>query len=207
VGLRLLGVGLNRQPVSFLSSAVEPWLIGSVTLMFASGIPLFMSESIKCYWSLPFWVKMTCLFLVLLLTFTFRRYVTRTNLPDKRPLLAASRPSYRYACGSAWPWGAAGSGFLEQGRTGDERKRPFVRFRNGRHAGRVDRRQAGLVVLLLRFQHHRTADRRHQLILGGERNALGAIASKADGPGGSEIDNENHTWWEVAAVDQRVVRL
>jgi hypothetical protein len=87
VDLRLLGVGLSRQPVAQLSAAVEPWLIGSVALMFASGIPLFLSESIKCYYSFAFWMKMTSLFLVLLFTFTIRRRVTRTGpTPDQPPL-------------------------------------------------------------------------------------------------------------------------
>ena len=87
VDLRLLGVGLSRQPVAQLSAAVEPWLLGSLTLMFASGIPLFLSESMKCYYSFAFWVKMTSLFLVLLFTFTVRRRVTRTGLTFDRPLL------------------------------------------------------------------------------------------------------------------------
>jgi hypothetical protein len=85
VDLRLLGVGLNRQPVVRLSAAVEPWLLGSVTLMFASGIPLFLSESMKCYYSFAFWVKMASLFLVLLFTFTVRRRVTRTGLTSDQP--------------------------------------------------------------------------------------------------------------------------
>jgi hypothetical protein len=85
VDLRLLGVGLNRQPVARLSAAVEPWLLGSVTLMFASGIPLFLSESMKCYYSFAFWVKMASLFLVLLFTFTVRRRVTRIGLTSDQP--------------------------------------------------------------------------------------------------------------------------
>jgi hypothetical protein len=87
VDLRLLGVGLSRQPLAQLSADAEPWLLGSLTLMFASGIPLFLSEAIKCYYSFPFWVKMTSLFLVLLFTFTIRRRVTRTGLGSHRPLL------------------------------------------------------------------------------------------------------------------------
>src|SRR5215471_15076849 len=76
VDMRLLGVGLSKQPVAQLWTAVRPWLIGSVTLMFASGVPLFLSESIKCYYSFAFWVKMTSLFLALVFTFTFLRRVT-----------------------------------------------------------------------------------------------------------------------------------
>src|SRR5215469_4029179 len=65
VDLRLLGAGLNRQPVAQLAAGAQPWLIGSLVLMFSSGILLFLSESIKCYYSFPFWVKMTCLFLAI----------------------------------------------------------------------------------------------------------------------------------------------
>src|SRR5260370_40566276 len=54
VDLRLLGVGLSRQPVAQLSAGAEPWLLGSLTLMFASGTPLFLSEATKCYYSFPF---------------------------------------------------------------------------------------------------------------------------------------------------------
>jgi hypothetical protein len=50
--LPLLGVGLSKQPVARLSAGAEPWFLGSLTLMFSSGIPLFMSESIKCYYAI-----------------------------------------------------------------------------------------------------------------------------------------------------------
>jgi hypothetical protein len=86
VDLRLLGVGLSKQPVAQLAAGAEPWLLGSLTLMLSSGIPLFLSEAIKCYYSFPFWVKMTSLFLALLFTFTVRRRVTRTGLIFNRPL-------------------------------------------------------------------------------------------------------------------------
>jgi hypothetical protein len=85
VDLRILGVGLSRQPVAQLSAAVQPWLIGSLTLMFASGSLLFVSESIKCYYSFAFWVKMTSLFLVLLFAFTVRRRVIRAGPTSDRP--------------------------------------------------------------------------------------------------------------------------
>jgi hypothetical protein len=80
-------VGLSRQPVAQLSADAQPWLLGAVSLMFASGIPLFLSESIKAYYSFPFWVKMTSLFLALLFTFTVRRRVTSADLTsDRQPL-------------------------------------------------------------------------------------------------------------------------
>ncbi len=87
VDLRLFGVGLRKQPAAQLWASTRPWLIGGVIVMFVSGIPLFLSESIKCYYSFPFWVKMTSLLLVLIFTFTIQRRVTQTNLSaDQVPL-------------------------------------------------------------------------------------------------------------------------
>jgi hypothetical protein len=86
VDLRLLGVGLVRTPIAELSAAAEPWLLGALALMFSSGIPLFLSEAIKCYYSFPFWVKMISLFLALVFTFTIRRHVTRSRLTADRLL-------------------------------------------------------------------------------------------------------------------------
>jgi len=111
VDLRLLGAGLTRQPVAQLSAAVEPWLLGSVTLMFASGIPLFLSESMKCYYSFPFWVKMTSLFLVLLFTFTVRRRVTRTGLTSDRPLLGRFTALISLGLWFGVAWGGRWIGF------------------------------------------------------------------------------------------------
>jgi hypothetical protein len=88
VDLRLLGVGLVKQPPAQLWAGVRPWLLGSVTLMFASGIPLFLSEAIKCLYSFPFWVKMTSLLLVLIFTFTVRRKVILAGAISERPLQA-----------------------------------------------------------------------------------------------------------------------
>ncbi len=87
VDLRLFGVGLRKQPAAQLWASTRPWLIGGVIVMFLSGIPLFLSESIKCYYSFPFWVKMTSLLLVLIFTFTVQRRVTQTSLTaDQVPL-------------------------------------------------------------------------------------------------------------------------
>ena len=88
VDLRLLGVGLSRQPVTQLSAATEPWMLGSLALMFVSGTALFLSEAIKCYYSFPFWVKMTTLLLALLFTFTARRRLSRMTAASDRSLLS-----------------------------------------------------------------------------------------------------------------------
>jgi hypothetical protein len=75
VDLRLLGLGLRRQSVAQLARDTQPWLIGSLALMIITGGLLFLSESIKCYYHLAFWVKMTSLFLAIVFTFTVQRKV------------------------------------------------------------------------------------------------------------------------------------
>ena len=88
VNLRLLGVGLTRQPVAQLSAEAQPWLLGALALMFASGVPLFLSEATKAYYSFAFWIKMACLLLALVFTFTIQRRVTQSSLAIDKPQLA-----------------------------------------------------------------------------------------------------------------------
>src|SRR5262245_57074223 len=76
VDFRLLGLGLRGHPVSKLAQDVQPWVIASVVVMIISGVPLFLSEAIKCYYSFAFWTKMIALLLALTFTFTIRRFVT-----------------------------------------------------------------------------------------------------------------------------------
>jgi hypothetical protein len=111
VDLRLLGVGLNRQPAAQLWAAVEPWLIGSVIVMFMSGTLLFLAESIKCYFNFAFWVKMASLFLVLLFTFTVRRRALRTSLTSNPPLHARSMAITSLVLWFGVAWGGRWIGF------------------------------------------------------------------------------------------------
>jgi len=75
VNLRMLGLGLRRQPISEVAREAEPWLNGSVVLMLLTGIGLFLSEPMKLYYSDPFWVKMTSLALALIFTYTGWRWI------------------------------------------------------------------------------------------------------------------------------------
>jgi hypothetical protein len=90
VDLRLLGTGLRKESAAQLWAGAQPWLIGGVIVMFASGIPLFLSEAIKCYYSFPFWVKMISLLLAIVFTFSVLRWVARTHITSNRPLPAAA---------------------------------------------------------------------------------------------------------------------
>jgi hypothetical protein len=86
VDLRLLGFGLRRQPVAQLARDVQPWLAGGLVVMVASGILLFTSEAIKCYYNPAFWTKMTFLLPAIVFTFTVRRKVTGADETRMKPL-------------------------------------------------------------------------------------------------------------------------
>lgn len=73
VDLRILGWGLTSQPIPDLATKAHPWLAGSLALLYATGIPMFLSEAIKCYYSPPFWYKMGLLLVATIFALTFRR--------------------------------------------------------------------------------------------------------------------------------------
>ena len=111
VDFRLLGLGLRGHPISRLARDVQPWVAGSLVMMIVSGVPLFLSEATKCYYSFAFWTKMTALFLAIIFTFTVRRVVS--SAPDGR----FSPASYRavaitsIALWSTVGWGGRWIGF------------------------------------------------------------------------------------------------
>lgn len=85
VDLRLLGLGLRRQTVADVARDAQPVLVWSLAVMLATGFALFVSEAIKCYYSTPFWVKMTSLALAILFTFTVKRKLTLSENVTVRP--------------------------------------------------------------------------------------------------------------------------
>jgi hypothetical protein len=86
VDLRLLGWGLRRQTVAEVARDAYPWLVGSLVVMLVTGISLFLSESVKCYYSTPFWWKMSSLALAMIFAFTVRRRVTMSEDARVRPI-------------------------------------------------------------------------------------------------------------------------
>jgi len=81
--LRLLGFGFQQKPVSYVARQLEPWLVGAIAVMVATGVPLFLSEAVKCFHSEAFRLKMVAL--ALALTFTFG---VRNPLAKGQPLPA-----------------------------------------------------------------------------------------------------------------------
>src|SRR5215813_5802114 len=86
VDLRLLGVGLRKQTAAQLWANAQPWLLGSLTIMVASGTPLF------------------------LFTFTVLRRVVQMDLSD-RPLLRRSTALVSLVLWFGVAWGGRWIGF------------------------------------------------------------------------------------------------
>ena len=108
VDLRLLGYGLRRQPVRQLSRDAEPWLIGGLVVMVASGMLLFSSEAVKCYYNAAFRAKMTLLLPAIVFTFTVRRKVAAADETRVRPfwskVVAAVSVTLWSGVGAAGRW-------------------------------------------------------------------------------------------------------
>ncbi len=75
VDLRLLGLGLKRQTIAELAGQMRPWLLGALAVMGTTGLLLFLSEPIKCYYNDAFWLKIETLPVALLFSFTVRARV------------------------------------------------------------------------------------------------------------------------------------
>ncbi len=111
VNMRLLGLVLGRRPVSELARDAHPWILGGLLVMFASGVPLFLSESIKCYYSFAFWVKMSALLAVLAFTFTVHRRVTLADEGRVGPVRGKLVAVVSLVLWAAVAWGGRWIGF------------------------------------------------------------------------------------------------
>ena len=80
VDLRLLGTGLKSWTPAELWREARPYTIGALVLMIATGIPLFLSEALKCYYNDSFWVKMTTLPIAIAFAFTIRARTTTDSV-------------------------------------------------------------------------------------------------------------------------------
>ncbi|MFB3110990.1 MAG: DUF6644 family protein [Gemmatimonadales bacterium] len=91
VDLRLLGLGLSRQPPAQLARDAQPLLLGSLVVMLVTGLLLFMCFATKYYYLTAFWVKLASLFLAVVFTFTIRRRVVTAGETKLRAMW--SRPA------------------------------------------------------------------------------------------------------------------
>jgi hypothetical protein len=73
VDLRLMGLGMTRQPVAELAGLLIPWFWASFFTMIATGICLFASEAVRLSQSGPFAYKMMFLFVAVAVHLTIHR--------------------------------------------------------------------------------------------------------------------------------------
>ena len=84
VDLRLLGVGVRSRAPRLVLADARPWFLLAIGTMLATGIPLFLSEAIKCFYNFSFWVKMISLATALVFTFAVKHPLIRRD--PGRPL-------------------------------------------------------------------------------------------------------------------------
>ena len=108
VDFRLLGLGLKDREVAELARDARPWMIGGLIAMVLTGVPLFLSEPIKCYYSTAFWIKMTTLPIALAFAFTVRTRVTRAepvrNTARRQRLVGALSMALWFTVAAAGRW-------------------------------------------------------------------------------------------------------
>ncbi len=79
VDLRLLGLGLTKQTIRQVSDKIRPYFLVSLAVMFGTGIPLALSETLKLLYNRSFWVKVTTLAIVLIFTFALKNPLIRSE--------------------------------------------------------------------------------------------------------------------------------
>lgn len=108
VDFRLLGLGLKDRAVSELAREARPWMIAGLVALILTGIPLFLSEPVKCYYSTAFWIKMTTLPIALIFSFTVRWRVAVAdavrNTARRQQLVGALSMALWFTVAAAGRW-------------------------------------------------------------------------------------------------------
>ena len=89
VDLRLVGVTLRSLPTSKVLRSARPYFLLALVTMFATGIPLALSEMIKLYYNFSWWVKVSALGLAILFTFFVRDRIAQNDESSRVALVLA----------------------------------------------------------------------------------------------------------------------
>lgn len=73
VNLRVFGLGKRFLPAPQMARQLEPWMLTSLGVLIASGIPMAFSEPIKCFESYSFPIKMGLIVIGIACQFTIQR--------------------------------------------------------------------------------------------------------------------------------------
>lgn len=107
VDLRLLGLGLTRHRVRDLAREVWKWQNLALAVMLVTGVLLFLSEAVKCYYSSPFWVKIGALACSIAFLYTVKRKVVFSATPPPpatAAIVALVSLGMWFAVGAAGRW-------------------------------------------------------------------------------------------------------
>ncbi|MBV9508503.1 MAG: hypothetical protein JO323_26240 [Acidobacteriia bacterium] len=90
INLRVFGLGKRYAPAAQMARQLEPWMLVSLGVLIASGIPMAFSEPMKCFESISFPVKMVLIVLGIAFQFTAqRRWVMSGDAGAGKAKLAA----------------------------------------------------------------------------------------------------------------------
>ena len=105
VDLRMLGLTMRNQKVATLAANMRPWLLGSIAVLVVTGVLLFLSEAVKCFYNQSFWVKMITLPIALLFTFAVReKFVQNEEATATVKLVAIASMSLWFTVAAAGRW-------------------------------------------------------------------------------------------------------
>jgi hypothetical protein len=79
VDLRLLGIGLQRQPPSRLEKKLAPIFLGSLAVILVSDVLILSTEPMKCYHSSAFRARRLLLLVALLFHFTLHSKAVKST--------------------------------------------------------------------------------------------------------------------------------
>jgi hypothetical protein len=90
VNLRVFGLGQRYLPAAQMARQFEPWMLASVGVLIASGIPMAFSEPIKCFESYSFPIKMGLIVVGIVSQFTIqRKWVMAEDATRRKAQIAA----------------------------------------------------------------------------------------------------------------------
>ena len=69
---RLMGILMRTESMSYVVQVTRHWFNFGLIVLVTTGIPLFLSEAVKCYYSRAFWIKISCLIAGILFVYFIR---------------------------------------------------------------------------------------------------------------------------------------
>ena len=79
---RLLGILMKTETTSYVIRVTKPWFNFGLSILILTGIPLFLSEAVKCYYSRAFWIKISCLLIGTIFVYFIRNPIVLSREED-----------------------------------------------------------------------------------------------------------------------------